>query len=395
MTIVKESAPHLRRKASVTRMMVDVLIALAPTLIFSFVVFPIHTAVFLAISLVTMIGAEFVYVGLRNMMPADGQKHTFKEKFKYAYKDHHFNRNNILTASISAVIFTLVMPAGAPIYAVFIGALAGIVLGKLVFGGLGSNIFNPAVVGMLFAKICFGGSYLPVGFKPETLPFGYIEPTTWFYNAPTTVNDLGTVVAAPTALSQLSDGAYGNLGMYRLTDLFFGRIPGTLGEVYTITIIIGLIYLLIRKSADFRIVVSYFGLFGLLTLIAGLSIFAVDGVTSPIRFTLYYGLSGGVLFGGAFMLTDPVTSPINSPSRYIYGMVAAVATVFIRLFAAYPEGVGFSILIANMVAVVLDHYEWSSPKFTWKKFLTMGLLFVIPALIIFLCIKVGGVYHVA
>ena len=394
MTIVKESAPHLRRKASVTRMMVDVLIALAPTLIFSFVVFPIHTAVFLAISLVTMIGAEFVYVGLRNMMPADGQKHTFKEKFAYAYKGK-FNRNNVLTAGISAVIFTLIMPAGAPIYAVFIGALAGIVFGKLVFGGLGSNIFNPAAVGMLFAKICFGGSYLPVGFKPETTPLGYIEPTTWFYSSPTTVNDLGNVIAAPTPLGQLSDGAFGNTGAYGIMDLFLGKIPGTLGEVYTITIIIGLIYLLIRKSADFRIVVSYFGLFGLLTLIAGLSIFAVDGVTNPIRFTLYYGLSGGVLFGGAFMLTDPVTSPINSPSRYIYGMVAAVATVFIRLFAAYPEGVGFSILIANMVAVVLDHYEWSNPKFTWKKYLTMGLLFVIPALIIFLCIKVGGIYNVA
>ena len=94
------------------------------------------------------------------------------------------------------------------------------------------------------------------------------------------------------------------------------------------------------------------------------------------------------------MLTDPVTSPINSPSRYMYGMIAAIATVFIRLFAALPEGVGFSILIANMVAVVLDHYEWSSSKYTWKKFLAMGLLVAIPTLVIFLAIYFGGVYHV-
>ena len=93
------------------------------------------------------------------------------------------------------------------------------------------------------------------------------------------------------------------------------------------------------------------------------------------------------------MLTDPVTSPINSPSRIIYAMVAAVSTILIRLFAALPEGVGFSILIANMVAVVLDHYEWSNPRYTWKKFLAMGLLVVIPALVIFLAIKFGGVYH--
>ena len=107
----------------------------------------------------------------------------------------------------------------------------------------------------------------------------------------------------------------------------------------------------------------------------------------------YAFLSGGVLFGGTFMLTDPVTSPINSPSRIIYGMVAAVFTVFIRLFAALPEGVGFSILIANMIAVVLDHYEWSNPRYTWKKLLAMGLLLVVPALVIFLVLKFGGVYH--
>ena len=94
------------------------------------------------------------------------------------------------------------------------------------------------------------------------------------------------------------------------------------------------------------------------------------------------------------MLTDPVTSPINSPSRVIYGMVAAVFTVFIRFFAALPEGVGFSILIANMVACVLDHYEWSNPRYTWKKFLAMGLIVVISTLVTYLAIRFGEVYHV-
>ena len=89
MTIIKESAPHLRRKASVARMMIDVLIALAPTLIFAAIVYPFYTLLYLLISLVIMVGAEFVYVGLRNMMPADGQKHTFKEKFAYARSEEH------------------------------------------------------------------------------------------------------------------------------------------------------------------------------------------------------------------------------------------------------------------------------------------------------------------
>ena len=94
------------------------------------------------------------------------------------------------------------------------------------------------------------------------------------------------------------------------------------------------------------------------------------------------------------MLTDPVTSPINSPSRIIYGMVAAVVTIFIRLFAALPEGVGFSILIANMIACVLDHYEWSNPRYTWKNILAMSLIVVISGLVVFLVLSFGGIYNV-
>ena len=376
MTIIKESAPHLRRKASVTRMMSDVLIALAPTLIFSFIVYPLKTLVFYLISVAIMEAAEFVYVGLKNMMPADGKKHTFKEKFIYAYKGK-YNQNNVLTAAISAIIFTLIMPAGAPIYAVIIGALAGIVFGKLVFGGLGSNIFNPAAVGMVFAKICFGSQYA--------------TPTSnWFVKVP-------DAVAGATPLGGTDGAIYNainNMSQYGLKALVLGQVPGTLGEVYVITILVGAIYLLIRRSADIRVMLPYLGLFALLSLVAGLSIFAVDGTTNPIRFTLYYCLTGGVLFGGVFMLTDPVTSPINAPSRIIYAIIAAVFTIFIRLFAALPEGVGFSILIANMIAVVLDHYEWSNPRYTWKKFLAMGLLVIIPAAIIFgiIASRLGGVY---
>ena len=379
MVIAKESAPHLRRKASVTRMMVDVLIALAPTLIFSFVIYPLKTLTFYLISVAIMEAAEFVFVGLKNMMPADGQKHSFKERFSYAYKGK-FNQNNVLTAAISAIIFTLIMPAGAPIYAVIIGALVGIVFGKLVFGGLGSNIFNPAAVGMLFAKLCFGSQYAKF-VAPEFIPYYSIADV-----------EVSPTVLTNTAVDGL-DGLMANFNNANFLDMFLGRMYGTLGEVYAVTILIGAVYLLIRRSADIRVMLPYLGTFALLSLIAGLGFLAVDGKTNPLLFTLFSLLSGGVLFGGVFMLTDPVTSPINAPSRIIYAMVAAVSTVFIRLFAALPEGVGFSVLIANMIAVVLDHYEWSNPRYTWKKFLTMGLLVVIPALIIFFAIRFGDIYH--
>ncbi len=372
MTITKENSPHIRRKATVTRMMLDVLIALAPTLIFSFVVYPIKTLIFYVLSVFIMVASEFVYVGLKNMMPKDGQKHSFKERFIYSYKGK-FNQNNVLSACVSAVIFTLVMPAGAPIYAVIVGALVGIVFGKLVFGGLGSNIFNPAVVGMLFAKVCFGSQYVS-------------NVSTWYYTIP-------DAAAGATPLGLLNDGYLANIHQYSLLNLFLGKVPGTLGEVYTITILVGLVYLLIRRSIDYRIVVSYLGTFLALILTAGLSLLALKVDINVFEFSAYHLLSGGVLFGAVFMLTDPVTSPINSPSRIMYGMIAAVVTVFIRLFAALPEGVGFSILIANMLAVVLDHYEWSSPRYTRKKIIGMALLVVIPALITFIVIRFGGVYH--
>ena len=381
MIISKENAPHLRKKSTVTRMMVDVLIALAPTLIFAFAVYHIYAISTYLISLFCMIGSEFVYVGLKNMMPKDGLKHSFKEKFNYAYKGK-FNQNNILTAAISAVIFTLIMPVAMklpsgtiipPIYPAIVGSLVGIWFGKLVFGGTGSNIFNPAAVGMVFAKLCFGSTYLT-----------YVD--NWFYKLP-------DGVAGATPLGLLNGGNYANIGNYQLTSLLFGQIPGTVGEVFKITIIVGLIYLLIRRSIDWRNVVSYFGTFILLILIAGLAVFSVDKSTNVGLFALYSLLSGGVLFGGVFMLTDPVTSPINPPSRIMYGIIAAVITVFIRLFAALPEGVAFSILIANMLSAFLDHYEWSSSKYTWKKILAICLLVAVPALFTFLIIRFGGVYH--
>ena len=372
MTIVKESSPHIRRKGTVSSMMGDVLIALLPTLIFAFIVFPAKTAIFLSISLGIMFVCELINVGLRHMMPKDGQKHSFKERFIYAYKGH-IHLDMFLSSAITAVIFTLILPPGAPIYAVIIGALVGIVLGKLVFGGLGSNIFNPAVVGMLFVKFCFGSQYVTV-------------TDTWYYHIP-------DVASGGTPLAVINDGLYSHISDYSLLDMFLGKIPGTLGEVYTITILVGLIYLLIRRSIDYRIVVSYLGTFTVLALFGGLAVYLNNNSVNPFTFTLYQLLSGGVLFGAVFMLTDPVTSPVNPPSRYMYGTIAAISTIFIRFFAALPEGVGFSILIANMIGCVLDHYEWSSQRFTWKKIVIIISLIVISILLVFFIIYKGGAYR--
>lgn len=376
MIFVKENAPHLRRNAGVARLMLDVVIALLPTLVFSFCVYQLATLYTLLISLATMLLAEFIYVGLKNMMKWDGQKHSFKERFIYAYKNYSIN--NITAPLVSSIIYTLIMPPSAPYYAVFVGALVGIALGKLVFGGLGSNIFNPAAVGMVFSKICFGSS------------FSTLE-NTWYYSTPIISGGTGgDVSVGGTALTNISNGIE-HIYDYSLLDMFLGKMPGTLGEAFTITILIGAIYLIIRRSADFRIMLSYLVTFVAMMAVAGLCIHSLYKDIDVGYFLGFQLLSGGLFFGAVFMLTDPVTSPTNRPGRIIFGMIAGVVTVFIRLFGALPEGVAFSILIANMFVPVIEHYKWSSNFYTWKKILCMAIIFIIPTIIMILAVLYGGV----
>ena len=372
MTIVKETSPHLRRKSSVSRMMLDVLIALLPVVVYSIVLTQWKAVVILAVSLGIMIASEFVFVGIKNKMPYDGTKHTFKEKFKYAYSK--YSVQNVLTPSVSAVIYSMILPASLAdhLYVVAVGALAGIVLGKLLFGGLGSNIFNPAAVGMVVAKISFGANAF----------YNTVDP---FYSA----NLGGTVLTVVSEQGYLAM----NSQFVNVLDLFLGRCPGTLGEVSALLILVGAAYLFIRRSADFRPFIAYLGTFLVLILIAGICICSKLGFEnlSYWRFVGVELFSGGILFGATFMITDPVTSPINRPGRYIYGMIAGVCTVFIRLFAALPEGVVFSILIANMFAPVIDYYKWSSNKFTAKKLIWMASILVAAIAVVVIVLLSPGV----
>ena len=371
MTIVKETSPHLRRRSSVSRMMLDVLIALLPVVVYSIVLWQWKAVVILAVSLAVMIPSEFVFVGIKNKMPYDGMKHSFKEKFKFAYSKYGIS--NVLAPSVSAVIYAMILPASLAdhLYVVAIGALAGIVLGKLVFGGLGSNIFNPAAVGMVIAKLSFG-SFFTYNADP-------------FYST----NLGGTVLSSISAEGYLTV----NSQFVNVLDLFLGKCPGVMGEVSALLILIGAAYLFIRRSADFRPFIAYIGTFLVLMLVAGLCICSKLGFEN-LSYWKFVGVelfSGGLLFGATFMITDPVTSPINRPGRYIYGIIAGVCTVFIRLFAALPEGVVFSILIANMFAPVIDYYKWSSNRFTLKKIIWMASILVIALGVVILVLLSPGV----
>ena len=354
MKLIKETSPYIRRKSSVARMMGDVLIALAPVSIFSMVIYGWRAIYMFLLSLAVMIASECVFVYLTKQDPYDGVKKKFKEKVKTAYSKATIN--NILAPAISAIIYTLLLPAGTNWYIVIIGALIGIILGKLVFGGLGANIFNPAAVGRVSVLICFGSRL--------SIPSG---------------NFGVDVVAGGTPLAQVMTDA-SNINSYSLLDMFLGLIPGMIGETSKLLIIIGAIYLFVRKSADFRPTLSALLTFMFLMFIAGLK---VDNV-NPFEFMLYQTLGGGLIFGAVFMLTDPITSPTTKAGRYLYGIVVAILVALIRIFGAYPEGVAFSLLIGNMLVPLIDYYKWQTSKINYKHLILWTCLIGVTSLVLVL-----------
>ena len=382
MQIIKESAPHLRRKDNLFIMMLDVVIALLPTIIFSLVIFKLSALRNILVSVATMELCEFVFVLIKNRIPYDGNKHTLKEHWEK--QRHAYTINNFMVPLVSALIFALIMPADcdpkAMIYvALILGSAFGLIIGKLVFGGTGKNIFNPAAVGMVFSKLCFGHFYK----YPENNYYpDYVAGAT----------SSAEITTGSTPLAYISfTGKEFDLTHYSLLDLFLGKVPGTIGEIFKVTILIGLVYMIIRHTIDWKIPLVYLGVFALNMLLVGTILHSSETFSyiNPFKFTAYELLSGGLIFGAVFMATDPVTAPITNPGKIIYASFLGGITVIIRLFAAYPEGVIFSILLANMLTSLIDYYKWSINKFNWKNSLAIALTTVIPLLIVVWATCVG------
>jgi len=378
-TIIKESAPHIRRKDNLVGMMLDVIIALLPLVIYGFVVFPVAMARNLFIIAAVMELSEFVFVLVTNRLPVDGTKHTFKEQFLNGCKAYHLS--NALVPLVSAIILALLMPTNmdneALLYVSLItSALFGIIIGKLVFGGTGTNIFNPAAVGFVFAKTCYGSH------------FQYFDA---FNPNGATIVDAGATPLGSEHIAIAGNGGTSiQLGTYSLLDLFLGNVPGGIGEACKLLILVGLIYLIVRHTIDWRIPLAYLGAFFVMMLIAGFVLWFGYKIDDPWTFALYELLSGGVMFNAVYMATDPVTSPITHPGRVMFGIILAICTTFIRLFAAIPEGCVYSILIGNMLTSMIDYPKWATNKWNWKNIVWPIAVFVVFALIELwaLCVEV-------
>jgi electron transport complex protein RnfD len=356
MQFTKQTGPYIRKDISTKRMMIDVLIALIPVVAFAIYRFGFDAIIRILVSLIVMIGLEALAFG---MMQKPDKHDKWIDRVKSRYTKYTIN--HITAPAVSAVIFALLVPSKLPIYAVIMGAAFAILIVKMLFGGLGNNIFNIAAAGRVFIGLAlanmFAGAYVDVD-----------------------------IVAGGTALSTLKSGLGFPfaLNSYPLRDLFLGNIPGSMGEVSAMAILIGLIYLLVRKSADYRVVLSAGLTFIFMIALVGLKLYP-DQV---IEYVLYHVLSGGLLFGLTFMITDPVTSPVTRPGRYIYGLLVGALIVLIRLFGAYPEGVAFALIFANMFVPLIDLPNWSTNKIKPVFVVSYVVALIVLGLIVFF--GVGG-----
>lgn len=357
MKLIRETSPYLRKPVSVSRMMIDVLIALIPVVVFAIYRFGMDAVLRLSVSALVMVGTELIYIALTNK-PGAKVKKGFIQDFVFGLKKATIN--NYVTPLISAIIFALIIPSNLSMYAVVVGAFLGIFLGKLVFGGLGGNIFNPAAVGRIIIGVSFAGRFNYQG---------------------------SDAIAGGTALQAIKgslESLPSVLQSYSIMDLFTGNIPGSMGEISALAILLGAAYLFYRKAADWRVSVAMISTFALLTLVASFNL-----NVNSIDFVLFQLFTGGLLFGAIFMITDPVTSPTTAPGRVIYGVLVGLLVVLIRFFGAYPEGVAFALLIANMFVPAIEYYKWSSNRFSWKFMVSMAVVLIAFSLTVYF--GVGGI----
>ncbi len=288
MTYTVTPAPHIRNKLSTTGIMATVIAALMPVTVAAIWLFGWQAVRVLAISTVSCVAFELL------------SQLIAKRKISI----------NDLSAVVTGLILGLNLPATAPWWMILVGSAIAIVLVKQLFGGIGCNFLNPA----LAARAVLLASW-PARMTAYSSPAG---------------------VDAISAATPLVDA-----GAYPTIDLIIGRIPGSLGEVCKVAILLGLVYLLITGVVSWHVPVAFIGSFLLFALIFGLD---------PIRAML----SGGLLFGAVFMATDYVTNPMTRAGQLIFGCGCGLLVAVIRRFGSYPEGVTYAILLMNVVTPLID-----------------------------------------
>ena len=307
--LLVSASPHDHSKDTVTRIMLDVVIALVPSLIAATFLFGFRTLIVSAVSVGTCVLAEYIarIVMKRHQTVAD------------------------LSAIVTGLLIAFNVPVSMPLWMVVLGDILAIVVVKQMFGGIGMNFVNPA----LAARIMLIASF-PTEMGKWNAPFSWKTETV---TTASPLNAIKEIYRSGEITSESFDG------LPSLLDMFLGKRAGSLGEVCAIALVIGLVYLLVRRVIKITIPLAYVGSFAVIMFIAG---------GFNLEFLAYEILAGGLLLGAIFMATDYTTSPINFKGQVIFGIGCGVLTALIRLFGNLPEGVSFAILIMNLFVWYLD-----------------------------------------
>ena len=308
-------SPHIHSAVSTKSLMRDVVIALLPAVIVSVVFYGLGEIVVLATSVISCILVEYLIT-------------RFLLKKPSAICDY--------SAAVTGVLLALNLPYTTPWWVVFIGALFAVGVVKMTFGGLGQNIFNPAIAGRVFLLVSF-----PAYMTNWQMPGGLFGVD---------------AVSGATPLGLINEGIMNGQTVPEImsanglsySQMLFANIGGSVGEISALALLAGFVYLLVRKVIRPHITLSIWATVALVSLVFWLA--APDRFTDP----LFNLLSGGMILGSCFMATDYVTSPMSVKGGIVYGIGIGFITLMIRYFGSYPEGMSFAILIMNSTVPLIN-----------------------------------------
>ena len=304
MKLTVASSPHIRGNFRTNRIMLDVVLALLPALAVGIWMLGIRALWVTLLCIAAAVGAEFLYSLVTR------------------------TRNTVVDGSavVTGLLLAMTLPASVPYWLAAVGSVFAIIVVKALCGGLGQNIFNPALAARAFMLlIC------PVGM----------------------VRYMALGVDGVSAATPLHHMVMPALPEESLLDMFLGNCPGSIGEISALALLLGGAYLVVRKVISVRIPAAYLGTVAVLTLV-------FHKTDAPLQWMLYSLLSGGVMLGAIFMATDYATSPATARGQLLYGVGCGVLTVIFRYFGLFPEGVTYAILLMNACVWTLDRY--TAPK---------------------------------
>jgi len=312
--LMATSSPHIRGSETTRSIMLDVIIALVPALVWAVLIFGVKALTLTAVSVIACMFWEWLYRKLMKKPQSVGD----------------------LSAVVTGMLLAFVSPVHIPYWMIIIGDFFAIIVVKQLFGGIGKNFINPALAGRAFLV----GSYANA-------------MTTWIDPAENYAPLLGSaadIVTAATPLAYMKTGDMEGLeAHFEVMDMFLGRIGGSLGEISALMLLIGGAYLIWRKVINWQTPVAYIATVAVLT-------FLFPKAGSSLEWMLYSIFGGGLFLGAFFMATDYVTSPVTRKGQLIFGIGCGLFTVFIRYFGSYDEGVCYSIMVMNCCTPLIDKY---------------------------------------